>query len=133
MPPRQRGYSECGMTDAQLVLYSSWASIIGLAVSLVSLVYVRSIRANIVKFRRKLRLRQLTDEILNLQVEDAMSLTVGLRVKLQALKRNIPVYAWSRFTSKGRTKLDIHRFIDTLDLAALREAINDLLSYSEDV
>src|SRR5471030_853116 len=85
------------------------------------------------KFRRKLRLRQLTDEILNLQVEDAMSLTVGLRVKLQALKRNIPVYAWSRFTSKGRTKLDIHRFIDTLDLAALREAINDLLSYSEDV
>jgi len=121
------------MTGAQLTFYSSWASIIGLVVSLVSLLYVRSIRANIVKFRRKLRLRQLMTEILNLQLENAMPLTIGFRVKLEALKRNIPVYPWSRFTSKGRTKLDIHRFIDTLDLAALREAINDLLSYSEDV
>lgn len=121
------------MTDAQLTLYSSWASIIGLAVSLVSLVYVRSIRANIVKFRRKLRLRQLTDAILNLQVEELMPLPVGLPGKLQALKRNIPIHFWSRFTPEGRTRLDIHRFIETLDIAALREAIIDLLSYSEDL
>src|SRR5471030_2464147 len=132
MPPRQRGYSECGMTDAQLVLYSSWASIIGLAVSLVSLVYVRSIRANIVKFRRKQRIRQLTDDILQIRI-GARPIASSSLVKLQALKRNIPIHFWSRYTPQWRARLDIHRFIDAMDLAALREAIIDLLSYSEDL
>jgi len=41
------------VSDAQLALYSAWASISGLVVSLGSLVYVRSIRANIVKIQEK--------------------------------------------------------------------------------
>jgi len=120
------------MTGAQLTLYSSWASIIGLAVSLVSLVYVRSIRANIVKFRRKQRIRQLTDDILQIRI-GARPIASSSLVKLQALKRNIPIHFWSRYTPQGRARLDIHRFIDAMDLAALREAIIDLLSYSEDL
>ncbi|WP_296000968.1 hypothetical protein [Rugamonas sp.] len=120
------------MSDAQLMLYSSWASIIGLAVSLVSLIYVRSIRANIVKFRRKQRIRQLTDEILRFLNNKGPLSSISL-VKLEALKRNLPIHAWNRFSAKGRIKLAIHRFIDARDVAALREAINDLLSYSEDL
>lgn len=62
------------MNEAQLTFYSSWASIAGLVVSLVSLVYVRSIKTNIVRFRRKQRIRQLTDDILRIQ-HDAMPLS----------------------------------------------------------
>lgn len=120
------------MTGAQLSLYSSWASIIGLAVSLVSLVYVRSIRANIIKFRRKQRIRRLIDEILQIRI-GARPIASASLIKLQALKRNLPIHFWSRYTPQGRARMEIHRFIDALDLAALREAIIDLLSYSEDL
>jgi hypothetical protein len=119
------------VTDAQLAFYSAWASIVGLAVSLVSLLYVRSIKTNIVKFRRRQRVRQLTDEVLRIQ-DDAMPLSSASRTKLLALRRNIPAYAWSRFTAKGRAILEVHKHIDSGDIVALREAVNDLSSYSEE-
>jgi hypothetical protein len=120
------------MDDTQLAFYSSWASIIGLAVSAVSLMYVRSIKTNIVKFRRRLRIRQLTENILHMQ-EDATPLSSASYSKLLALKRNTPIHAWSRFTAKGRAALAVHRHIDAGDVPSLKEAINDLASYSEDL
>lgn len=120
------------MLDAQLTFYSSWASIAGLVVSVISLLYVRSIKTNIVRFRRKQRIRQLTDDILRIQ-DDAMPLSPASRTKLLALKRNMPTYAWSRFTPKGKAIIEVHKHIDTGDIVALKEAINDLSSYSEDV
>jgi hypothetical protein len=118
------------VTDVQLTFYSSWASIVGLVVSLISLLYVRSIKTNIVKFRRRQRVRQLTDEILRIQ-DDAMPLSSASRTKLLALRRNLPAYAWSRFTSKGKAILEVHAHIDSEDILALKEALNDLSSYSE--
>lgn len=120
------------MNEAQLTFYSSWASIAGLVVSVVSLMYVRSIKTNIVRFRRKQRIRQLTDDILRIQ-DDAMPLSSASRSKVLALKRNIPTYVWSRFTSKGKAIIEVHKHIDAGDIVALKEAINDLASYSEDV
>lgn len=120
------------MDAAQLTFYSSWASLAGLVVSVVSLMYVRSIKTNIVRFRRKQRIRQLTEDILRIP-DDAMPLSPASRTKLQALKRNIPVYGWSRFTSKGKATIEVHKHIDGGDIVALKEAINDLSSYSEDV
>ena len=49
------------MSPDQLAFYSGWASIIGLAVSLASLAYVRSIKANIIRYQRKQRLRFLIE------------------------------------------------------------------------
>ncbi|GAB3398098.1 hypothetical protein NX774_18835 [Massilia agilis] len=119
------------MTDAQLAFYSSWASIVGLCISVVSLFYVRSIKKNIIRFRRKQRIRHLTDEILQIQ-DDAMPLSSASRTKLLALKRNIPTYVWSRFTEKGRAALEVHKHIDEGNIVALKEAIYDLASFSED-
>lgn len=109
------------MSEAQLALYSGWASIIGLLVSLISLAYVRSIKANIVKFRRKQRVRQLTDDILRIQ-DDAAPLSPGSRSTLAALKRNLPIHPWSRLTAKGRAVKDMLR------LAQLVEAQSDKAS-----
>jgi hypothetical protein len=62
-----------------------------------------------------------------------MPLSSASRTKLQALKRNIRTYTWSRWSSKGRAALEVHRHIDAGDIVALKEAINDLSSYSEEV
>jgi len=119
------------MTEAQLTFYSSWASIVGLVVSLASLAYVRSIKTNIVKFRRKQRLRQLVEEIGRIP-DDAMPLGTASLTKLAALKRNMPTRPWSKLTSKGRATIEVHTNIDRRDIVALKEAINDWSSYSEE-
>lgn len=120
------------MTAEQLNFYSSWASIISLGVSSVSLVYVRSIKRNIVKFRRKLRVRQLFHDILRIR-GDAKPLSAESSAQLLALKRNIPVSAWSRFSQQGRAKIAMHKHIDGQDIVALKEVILDLSSFSEDL
>ena len=61
-----------------------------------------------------------------------MPLSSASRTKLQALKRNLPTYVWSRFPSKGKATIEVHKHIDTGDIVSLKEAINDLSSYSED-
>lgn len=77
------------MTDAQLTYWSSWASIISFFVSVASLLFVRSIRANIIRFRRKQRIKQLLDEVQRIH-DDAIPLGKASKTKLAALQRNIP-------------------------------------------
>lgn len=62
-----------------------------------------------------------------------MPLSRASLTKLAALKRNLPTYAWSRFTEKGRATLEVHKHIDAGDIVSLKEAISDLSSYSEEV
>ncbi|MFC0259775.1 hypothetical protein CEY09_23970 [Achromobacter marplatensis] len=119
------------MTDAQLAFYSSWSSIISFFVALISLAYVRSIKTNIVKFRRKQRLRQLVDEVMRIP-DDAIPLSSASTTKLAALKRNIPTRIWYCCTSRGKATLEVHRHIDGGDIVALKEAIHDWSSYSEE-
>jgi hypothetical protein len=120
------------VTAEQLNFYSSWASLFGLAVSVISLLYVRSIKTNIVRFRRKLRIRQLIEDISRIP-DDATPLSSASQTKLSALKRNIPVFAWSPFTARGRLAIEVHRHVESQDILALKEAIQDLSSYSEDL
>jgi hypothetical protein len=120
------------MSDAQLAFYSAWASIISLFVALVSLVYVRSIKTNIVRFRRRQRIRELVDSILNLP-DNALSLGMPVQATLAALKRNLPRHAWYRYTGRGRATLEVHAHIDAGNIVALKEAIYDWIPYSEDV
>lgn len=120
------------MTDAQLSYLSSWASLIGLVVSIASLLYVRSIKKNIIKFRRKQRIRSLIEDVQRIPA-DATPLATASRHKLSALKRNLPTYFWSKYTSRGKAALEVHKHIDAEDLAAIKEAISDWTSYSEEV
>jgi hypothetical protein len=119
------------MTDAQLAFYSGWASIIGFFVSVISLLYLRRIKTNIVRFRRKQRIRQLMEEVFQIP-PDARPITTSSRTKLLALKRNIPTFVWSRMTRKGRATLEVHRSIDAGDIASLQEALQDWSTYSEE-
>lgn len=65
--------------------------------------------------------------------EDAMPLAPASRQKLAALKRNLPTYFWFAFTAKGRVTLEVHKHIDAGDLGAIKEALSDWASYSEEV
>lgn len=120
------------MTEAELTTFSSWASIIGLGISVVSLLYLRSIKQNIIKFRRKQRIRNLIEDVARIP-DDATPLTSASRNKLAALKRNLPAYFWSPYTARGKVTLEVHKHIATEDLAAVKEAVNDWASYSEEI
>jgi hypothetical protein len=120
------------ISNEDLSFYSSWASIISLFISIVSLTYVRSIKANIVKFRRRQRLRQLIEEV-NRIYDDAIPLSEGSKTKLASLKRNVPVGLFARFGERGRIAIEIHRHISDENLAALKEALDDWFSYSEEI
>ncbi|MCB1826638.1 MAG: hypothetical protein KDJ54_19470 [Candidatus Competibacteraceae bacterium] len=119
------------MTDAQLTYWSSWASIISFFVSVASLLFVRSIRANIIRFRRKQRIKQLLDEVQRIH-DDAIPLGKASKTKLAALQRNIPAGLFACFTERGRAARALHNHIKAEDLAAVKEALNDWQSYSED-
>ena len=120
------------ISDQDLTFYSSWASIISLFISIVSLWFVRSIRANIIKFRRKQRVSKIIQEI-NTIPDDAIPLSKASKRKLDSLKRNIPVSFLSRFTKRGQIAIAIHKHITEEDLSGLREAIHDWSSYSEEL
>jgi hypothetical protein len=119
------------LSDSNLAFFSGWASIVSLGVSLISLALVRSIRANIIRFRRKQRVRQLLDDVGRIP-EDAIPLSPTSRSKLVALKRNIPAGFFARFSERGRAARELHKHIDQEDLVAVKEAIDDWRSYSED-
>jgi hypothetical protein len=120
------------MTESELAFWGSWASIISLVIAVVTLLYVRTIKANIIKFRRRQRIRQLLDDIFRIP-DDAVPLASASRTKLNSLKRNLPKYFWSGITNRGKTVIEIHKHVDASDIAALKEAINDWSSYSEEV
>jgi hypothetical protein len=94
--------------------------------------FVRSIRANIIKFRRKQRVHQIIHEIHTIP-DDAIPLSKASKTKLDSLKRNIPVGFLSRFTKRGQIAIAIHKHITEEDLSGLREAIHDWSSYSEEL
>lgn len=118
------------MSPDQLAFYSGWASLIGLAVSVASLAYVRSIKANIIKFQRKQRVRGLLDEL-----EDICSSKVPWQpedqAKLYALQRNLP-RPWMTLGAKRRLLTDIFCMTAEAGKPALLEAFKDLRAYLEE-
>lgn len=119
------------MSPDQLALYSGWASIFGLAVSLASLAYVRSIKANIIEYQRRQRIQELMDEL-----EDAcrqkLSWQPEDQAKLYALKRSLP-RPWLVFGTKKRLLLDIHGMTAEGGKPALLEALKDLRAFLEEL
>lgn len=120
------------MSTTSLSLYSGWASIISLFISIISFLYISSIKANIVKFRRKQRLRKLIEDVLRIP-DDATPLSNASKTKITSLKRNIPTNFFSSYTKRGRHAVDIHKHANSENIADLKESINDWISFSEDV
>ena len=116
------------VTAAQLANYSAWASLIGLAVSIFSLAYLRSIKTNIVRFRRQQRIRNLIADMTRIP-GDTSPVSDGARAQLASVKRNIPVPRWARFTSRGRVIIDLRACIESGDMAGVKEALSDWLSF----
>ena len=119
------------MPADHLNLLASWASIISLVVSTISLFYLRSIKANIIKFRRKVRLRKLISEVDHSWCTGT-SASRELESKLASLQRNLPIYPWSKFTARGKVLIEVHRLIEAKDLDGLREALKDLKTFWEE-
>lgn len=88
-------------------------------------------KVNIVRFRRRNRLRTLLEDIERVP-DDAVPLAEATRVKLLALQRNIPVHFYSRWTEEGQAARTLRQCIDQGQIAEIREAIQDWKSYSED-
>lgn len=120
------------MSPDQLAFYSSWASIIGLAVSIASLAYVRGIKANIIRFQQTKRLQQLIEELAEAYAKGE-PLQVQYRGQLESLKRNLPVPRWPAFSQRSRIIIEIHRLLDEGDDDVLAEALKDLKRYLEGV
>ncbi len=120
------------MSAEDLAMYSGWASILSLFISIVSLLYIQSIKANIVKFRRKQRLRNLIDDVSRIP-DDATPLTSASKTKIASLQRNVPVNFISHFSQRGRHAIEIHKHANSGNIADLKESINDWISFSEDV
>jgi len=119
------------MTETELTHYASWASIVSLAISIVSLLYVRSIKANIVRFRRRQRIRQIVEEVQRIP-DDAVPLAPASKSKIASLKRNVPNHLFLHFTAKGRAALELQAKLGTEDLLEIKDAMQDWLSYSEE-
>lgn len=117
------------MSEAQLVYYASWASIFSLFISIFSLLYLRSIKYNLIKYRRKQRVRSL---LMGALAISSLSSTESVE-KLAALRRNLPIRWWSRLTARGRITIELHKRIQAGDMEAIREIVYDWLSYSEDL
>lgn len=118
------------MSADSLAFYSGWASIVSLVVAAISLIYVRSIKTNIVRFRRQQRLRQVMDEVRAIP-DDAIPLSPASKSKLASLKRNIPVSIFACLSEQGRAAQEVHKQIDTANLVALKDAVHDWSSHSE--
>jgi hypothetical protein len=75
----------------------------------------------------------LIDDI-NRIPDDAFPLSAASKSKLAALKQNIPIQFWSRFAQRGKAAVEIHKHIgaEDIDIVALKEAIFDWQSYSEE-
>lgn len=119
------------MTTDQLTLISSWASIISLVVAIISLLLVRSIKSNIIRFRRKQRLKELASFISSTGTATASS--VKCDYIFDSLRRNFPIHPWSKLTKRRRLVIALHQRIDRRDLLGINEVLKDINSYSEDM
>lgn len=109
------------MTDELLVFISSWASILSLVVSIASLLLMRSIKTNIIRFRRKQRLKELASTISKPGFRE-MPGNEFIRI-FDSLRRNFPLYPWSKLTKKGRLVIALHQKIDSRDLSGIQEVL----------
>lgn len=119
------------MTTDQLVFISSWASIISLIVAIISLLMVRSIKANIIRFRRKQRLKELASFVSSTGTATVPS--DEFDCIFDSLRRNFPIHPWSKLTKRGRLVIALHQRIDLRDLLGINEVLKDIDSYSEDI
>ena len=119
------------MPADQLVLISSWASIASLVVAVISLLLVRSIKANIIRFRRKQRLKELATAISGCAATTPPS--DELNSICDSLGRNFPVWPWSKLTKRGRLVIALHQKIEQRDLRGIKEVLKDIDSFSEDI
>lgn len=110
---------------------SSWASIASLIVAIISLLLVRIIKANIIRFRRKQRLKELTSTFFGIGADAVPS--DEFDCIFDALRRNFPVLPWSKLTKRGRLVIALHQRIDSRDLLGISEVLKDIKSYSEDI
>lgn len=120
------------MTTEQLNFFGAWASIISLLVSLVSLCLIGSVKWNVIRYRRKQRLQRLIHELLELS-DDSEFVPETIRYKLNTLGRIIPAFPWSHWTAKGRTALELRKQLAQENLLAVKEALEDWRSFSEDL
>lgn len=119
------------MTTDQLVFISSWASIISLIVAAISLLLVRSIKSNIIRFRRKQRLRELASTISD--IGKGIAPSDEFDCIFDSLRRNFPVHSWSKLIKRGRLAIALHQRIDVRDLRGIKEVLKDISFYSEEI
>lgn len=125
------------MSCDTLTIISSWASIISLVVSVISVILVGNIRSNIIKFRRKKRLRDLVEDVLRIP-SDGVPLSSASKKKIESLGRNLNVGIFECLSEKSKLATQIKGIIKGIDnmtedeMNELKEVINDWSSYSED-
>lgn len=112
---------------------ANWSSILSLVFSIISLYLIGSVRKSVIIFRRKGRLRQLLSEIKSIP-NDAVPLSPASKSKLNSLSRNLPggylPFWWS---SQNKTIRDIRAAIKSEDIAAIKDGIEDYISFFEDI
>lgn len=120
------------ITDADFNKLASWASIISLAITVLSLYLIGSIRNNIIESRRKGRLRDLFSDVARIQ-DDALPMSNATKSKFQSLDRNLPS-AWPLYWSKKSMALrGIRNAILAGEIASVKEGIEDYKSHCEDL
>lgn len=111
---------------------SSWASIISLLISVISLFLIGTIRANIIQFRRRKRVQKLIEDILRIP-DDAIPISNATRSKFKSLSRNIPKGFFHIISRKSKVAHDIQAAIRADDIASVKEALEDYISYTENL
>lgn len=121
------------ISETEFQALASWASIISLGLSLISLYLIGSVRANVVASRRKARLRQLINDIKTIP-NDAIPLSKASKSKFQSLKRNLPngyfPFYWS---AKRKIIRHVNSAIDRENIEDIKEGVDDYISLSEDL
>lgn len=110
----------------------SWASIISLIISILTILLVGSLRAKVIEIRRKARVRQLVSDIQTIP-DDATPLSSASLSKLQSLARNLPKGWLFLFSKKSKAAWDTQKAIKDKNLSSTKESLEDWLSYSEDL
>lgn len=110
----------------------SWASIISLIVSIFTILLVSNVRAKVIEFRRKARVRELVSDVRSIP-EDAVPLSTASVSKLNSLARNLPKGWLFLFSGKSKAAWDTQKAIKAKDLPSVKEGLEDWLSHSEDL
>lgn len=121
------------ISETEFQALASWASIISLVLSLISLYLIGTVRANVIAFKRKTRLRQLIQDIKTIP-NDAIPLSKASKSKLESLRRNLPngyiPFFWS---AKCKMIRHVNSAIDKENLEDIKEGVDDYISLSEDL